>query len=88
MGMALSFDCRGMDLIPGWGSKGLPPGGSDGKESACKAGDLCSILGSERPPGEGGGSPPQCSCLENPMDRGAWRAPVPGAAKNQTRLSN
>ena len=42
------------------------PSGSDGKESACKAGDLGSIPGSERSPGEGTGNLLQCSCLENP----------------------
>ena len=42
------------------------PGGSDGKESACNGGDLGSILGSQRSPGEGNGNPHQCSCLENP----------------------
>ena len=46
---------------------------SVGKESACNAGDLGSILGSGRSPGEGNGSSLQYSCLENPMDRGAWR---------------
>ena len=51
------------------------PGGSDGKESACNAGDLGSISGSGRFPGEGNGYPLQYSCLENPMDRGAWWAP-------------
>ena len=48
------------------------PGGSDGKESVCNAGDLRSIPGSGRSPGEGNGTPLQYSCLENPMDRGAW----------------
>ena len=48
------------------------PGGSDGKASACNAGDLGSIPGSGRSPGEGNGNPLQRSCLENPMDRGAW----------------
>ena len=48
------------------------PGGSDGQESACNAGDPGSIPGSGRAPGEGNGSPLQYSCLENPMDRGAW----------------
>ena len=47
------------------------PGGLDGKESACNAGDLGSIPGSERSPREGNGNPLQYSCLENPMDRGA-----------------
>ena len=47
------------------------PGGSDGKASASNAGDLGSIPGSGRPPGEGNGNPLQHSCLENPMDGGA-----------------
>ena len=47
------------------------PGGSDGKESACNAGDLGLIPGSGRSPGEGHGNPLQYSCLENPMDKGA-----------------
>ena len=50
------------------------PGGSDSKESACNAGDLGSIPGSGRSPGEGNECPLQYSCLENPMDRGAWQA--------------
>ena len=45
------------------------PGGSDGKQSACNAGDLGSVPGSGRSPGEGNGYPLQYSCLENPMDR-------------------
>ena len=49
------------------------PGGSDGKESACYAGDLGSIPGLGRSPGEGNGYPLQYSCLDNPMERGAWR---------------
>ena len=49
-------------------------GGSDGKESACNAGYLCSIPRSGRSPGEGNGYPLQYSCLENPMDRGVWQA--------------
>ena len=48
------------------------PGGSDGKASAYKAGDLGSIPGLGRSPGEGNGNPLQYSCLENPMDRGTW----------------
>ena len=48
------------------------PGGSDSKASACNAGDLGSIPGSGRSPGGGNGNPLQCSCLENPMDGGAW----------------
>ena len=50
------------------------PGGSDSKESACNAGDLSSIPGLGRSPGEGHGNPLQYSCLENPMDRRAWQA--------------
>ena len=50
------------------------------KESACNAGDLRSILGSGRSPGEGNGNPLQYSCLENPMDREAWQATVHGVA--------
>ena len=58
------------------------PGGSDGKESACNAGDPGSILGSGRAPGEGNGSPLQCSCLENSMDRGAWLVTAHGVTKS------
>ena len=64
------------------------PGGSDGKESACNAGDQGSIPGSGRSPGEGNGNAFQYSCLENPMDRGAWWATVHGVAKSQIQLSN
>ena len=59
------------------------PGGSDGKESACNAGDLGLIPRLGRSPGEGNGNPLQYSCLENPMDRGAWRATFHGVAKSQ-----
>ena len=52
------------------------PGGSDGKESACNEGDLGSIPGLGRFPGEGNGNPLQYSCLENPMGRGVWQATV------------
>ena len=52
------------------------PGGSDGKESACGAGDLGLIPGSGRSPGGGHGNPLQYPCLQNPMDRGAWQATV------------
>ena len=62
------------------------PGGSDGKESAYKAGDLGSIPGLGRSPGGGHGNPLQYSSLENPMDRGAWQATAHGVAKSQTRL--
>ena len=52
------------------------PNGSDGKESACNTGDLDLIPGLGRSPGEGKGYPLQYSCLENPMDGGAWWATV------------
>ena len=52
------------------------PGGSEGKASACNVGDLGSIPGLGRSPGEGNGNPLQDSCLENPMDRAAWEATV------------
>ena len=64
------------------------PGGSDGKESACKARDLDSIPGLGRFPGEGNGYPLQYSCLENPMDRGAWWATVHGITQSRIRLSD
>ena len=59
------------------------PGGSAGKESACNAGDLGSIPGLGRSPGEGKGSPLQCPCLENSMD-----CVVHGVAKSRTWLSD
>ena len=63
-------DCRQIPYYLGpWGSF---PGGSDGKASVYNAGDLGSIPGSGRSPGEANGNPLQCSCLENCMDRGAW----------------
>ena len=64
------------------------PGGSEVKGSACNAEDLGSIPGSGRSPGEGNGNPLQDSCLENPMDGGAWWATVHGVAKNWTQLSD
>ena len=62
--------------------------GSDGKESDCNAGDLGSLPGSGRSPGEGNGNRFQYSCLENFMDRGAWQATVHKVAKSWTQLSN
>ena len=64
------------------------PVGSDGKESACNAGDPGSIPGSGRSPGEGNGNPLQYFCLQNSMDRGAWWAAVHVVAKSWTRLSD
>ena len=68
-------------------STGLPCS-LNGKESACNVGDQGSIPGLGRSSGEGNGRPLQYACLENPMDRGAWRAIVCGVAKSQTRLSD
>ena len=64
------------------------PGGSEVKASACNLGDLSSIPGLGRSPGEGNDNPLQYSCLENPMDEGAWWATVHGVPKNRTRLSD
>ena len=64
------------------------PGDSEVKVSACNAGDLGSIPGSGRSPGEGNGNPLQYSCLENPMDGGAWWAAVHGIAEGRTQLSD
>ena len=64
------------------------PGDSDGKESACNAGEQGSIPRLGWFPGEGKSNPFQYSCLENFMDRGAWQATVHGVAKSWTWLSN
>ena len=64
------------------------PGGSEVKASASNVGNLGSIPGSGRCPGEGNGNPLQYSCLENPLDGGAWLATVHGVAKSRTRLSD
>ena len=72
-------------LLP-WGKRYVGfPGGSDVKESACNVGDLGSIPGSGRSPGEGHGNPLQYSCLENPLNRGAWWAMIHGITKSQTQ---
>ena len=63
-------------------------GGSEDKASACNAADPGSIPGLGRSPAEGNGNPLQYSCLENPMDRGAWRATVHGVTKSRTQLSD
>ena len=71
-------------------SRGFP-GGANGKESACQCRrhrTVSSAPGTGRSPGEGNGNSLQYSCLENPMDRGAWRATVRGAAKSQTQLND
>ena len=64
------------------------PGGSEVKASAYNAGDLGSIPGLGRSPAEGNVNPLQYSCLENPMDRGAWWAILHRVAKSWTQLSN
>ena len=67
--------------------KGLPCS-SNGKESACEGGDQGSVPGLGSSSGEGNGNPLQYSCLENSMDREAWRATVCGVTKSRTRLSD
>ena len=64
------------------------PGGSAVKKPTASAGDVGLIPGLGRSPGEGNGNPLQYSCLENPMDRGAWWATVHGVAKSRTQLSD
>ena len=64
------------------------PGGPVGKESSCSAGVMTSIPGLGRSPGGGHGNAFQYSCLENPVDRGAWRAAVSGVAKSRARMSD
>ena len=76
-----------MDRLPTPGFLGFP-GGLAGKESAYNVGDLGSIPGLGKYPGEGNGNPLQNSCLENPMDRGAWWATVHGVAKGWTQLND
>ena len=71
--------CRSLLGLPWWLS---------GKEFTCNAGDMGSIPGSGRSPGEGNGNSLQYSCLENSMDRGAWWATVHRVTKGRTRLSN
>ena len=60
------------------------PGGSVVKNPPANAGDTDSIPGAGRSPGEGNGNPLQYSCLENPMDRGAWWATVHGVTESDT----
>ena len=64
------------------------PDGSVVKNSPASAGDMGSVPGSGRSPGEGNGNPLQYSYLEFPSDIGAWWAAVHGVAKSQIRLSN
>ena len=77
----------GKDEIGESSRKYIFPGGAVVKNppaSAGDAGDTSSIPGSGRSPGEGNGNPLQCSCLENPMEGGAWQATVHGVAKSRT----
>ena len=73
-----------LQLVLKWGFLG----GSEVKVSACSVGDLGSIPGSGRSPGEGNGNPLQCSWLENLVDRGAWWATVHGVTESWTQLSD
>ena len=72
------------NLCPPWGFLLAPVE----KNLSTNAGDVGTIPGSGRLPGERNGNPRQCSCLENSTDRGAWWAAVHGVAQSQTRLSN
>ena len=70
------FSCHALSIeLPMWHS---------GKESVCNAGDLGSIPGEGRSPGEGNGNPLHYSCLDNSTDGGAWRATVHGVAETDT----
>ena len=82
-----------LDCTRGLGA-GLSEDGFQGGEvvknlpaNAGDTGDAISIPGLGRSPGEGNGNPLQCSCLENPMDRGAWQAPLLGVANSQRRVN-
>ena len=69
-----------------WSPPQRGPGGSAGNEPACNVGDLGSIPVLGRSPGEGNSHPLQYSCLEKPMNRGAWRATVHGVTRSRTPL--
>ena len=84
--LSLTTDAHTFSLYPTSGFRGRKKeiaGNSDGKELAYNAGDLGLTHGLGRFPGEGNGNPLQCSCLGNPMDRGAWQATVHGVAKSR-----
>ena len=81
-------DLRNLQLLGEKNGGGGFPCGSEVKASACNVGDVGLIPGLGRSPGEGNGNPLQYSCLENPMDRGAWWATVHGVAKSRTQLSD
>ena len=90
-GKESACNARDPGSIPGkvpWRRDRLPtpvflgfPGSSDSKEFACNSRDLDSVPGLGRSPGGGHGNTLQCSCLENPMDRGAWQAAVQGVQR-------
>ena len=87
--LSLTTDAHTFSLYPINGFRGKKKeiaGSSDGKELAYNAGDLGLIPGSGRFPGEGNGNPLQCSCLGNPMDRGAWWAAVHGVPRVEHNL--
>ena len=74
-------------LYPVFWVRASNSGGSDGKESACNAGEPGSIPGSRRSPEQGNGCPLQYSCLGNPTNRGVWGATVHGVTKSRTPLN-
>ena len=81
--------CDRLNWMPPQEALRVFPGGNSGKEPAASVGDIRdsgSIPGLGRSPGGGHGNPLQYSCLENPMDRGAWWATVRGIKKSQTQL--
>ena len=78
-----TFAGKVMSLLFNMLSRGFS-GCSDGKETACNGGNPSSIPGSGRSPGGGNGYPFPYSCLENPMDRGAWQATAHGVAQSHT----
>ena len=84
--LQISFDFLLLHFSTLWW-KGFPAS-SEVKASACNAQELGSIPGLGRSPGQGNGNPLQYSCLENPMDRGAWWATLHGVAKSWTQLSD
>ena len=87
--------CRDEEYLPGLLASVIPIGVSQGmlvvKNPPASAGDIrdaCLTPGLGRSPGGGHGNILQCSCLENPMDRGGWQATVHGVTKSWTKLSN
>ena len=81
MPQSMGLERAGYSLATEQNVKGGLAGGSVVKNTPANAGDTGSIPGSERPPGEGNGKPLLYSCLENPMDRGAWQATAHGVSE-------